>query len=262
MVYSKSNSSRDILKQSSNGNYKLVLKNGISILIKTLSSSSIFDNSLGHYFADDKGSPMSGCIDIVSVKDIKEQGQEIIIKYECKDIPKGAKQLGFFLIPNGASLNKVTVGDIINFKSIAGIWSLFVNNYEIQGASIPAFFSDEKMNFDSIPHMRYSSGSMIGWNDRFAERDDKFDDVLLNTVVYKGTDLNISKSDVETKDLAKSTALQKKTTSAINKKEYANATTQESNLTDLKPQSQSLKQDSSSRPSNDEDDWNKAISEL
>jgi len=191
----KSSSNKNILKPSKDGSYKFPSKTGISLALKLLDTSSIFDNSLGHYFENSKGIPISGCIDIPSIQNAKEKGEELIIKYEHKNIPKGASKLGFFLVPNGANLNQIKSGDIVTFKEVAGIWSIFVSDKEVQGASMSAFFSNIKMNFDSIAHMKHLPNNVIGWNDRFSEDDDEFDDITLNTTICSGTDITIDEQD-------------------------------------------------------------------
>ncbi len=179
-----------IPEQQENGNYNIIPGAGLIITIDSLASNAGFNNSFGHYFADANGNPISGQINFANVKDTLGVGEEVTIQYESGDIPTGAVQLGFFLIPNGADLNQISDGDIVTFQDVGGIWTPFVNGNPVQGASTPAFFSDQNLNPDGVGHMSYTPDGELSWEDQFAGGDNDFNDATLNVTVQSSTDDN------------------------------------------------------------------------
>jgi len=181
--------------QIENGNYQVIPGAGLTIVVDSLTSDAGFNNSFGHYLADTNGNPITGAtgkIDFFNVKDTLGEGQEAVIQYESGDIPAGAVQLGFFIIPNGATLNQPPVPDgaAIEFIDIGGIWTPHYNGQPLQGASSPAFYSDTNLNPDGVDHMSHSTGGQMGWEDIFGGGDNDFNDATLNVTVQSTTDNN------------------------------------------------------------------------
>ncbi|PCJ25062.1 MAG: hypothetical protein COA94_06810 [Rickettsiales bacterium] len=176
--------------QLGNGNYNIIPGYGISLVFDSLTSNTGYDNSFGHYFVDGDGNPISGAIDFSNVGDTLGEGSEVIVRYESSDIPAGAEQIGFFLIPDGANLNQLSAGDVVTFQNIGGIWTPFINGDPIQGESTPIYFSDQSLNPDGINHMNSSPDGKVGWEDMFGGGDNDFNDAILNITVQSTTDNN------------------------------------------------------------------------
>ena len=181
--------------QLENGNYQVIPGAGLTIVVDSLTSNAGFNSSFGHYFADANGNPITGTtakLDFFNVKNSLGVGQEAVIQYESADIPSGATQLGFFIIPNGANLNQPPVpnGAEIEFIDVGGIWTPYYNGQPLQGASSPAFFSDTNLNPDGADHMFHAPGGHIGWEDLFGGGDNDFNDSVLNVTVQSATDNN------------------------------------------------------------------------
>ncbi|NRB10982.1 MAG: DUF4114 domain-containing protein [Rickettsiaceae bacterium] len=186
-----------IPQQMGNGNYEIIEGYGITLIVDSIASSAGFNNSFGHYFADSNGNPISGRIDFMNVKDTLGRGDQAIIRYESGDIPEGAVQIGFFLIPNGDNLNPgILDGSDVTFQNIGGVWTPFVGETAIQGQSTAAFYSDTNLNADGIDHMNHGVSGKIGWEDLFGGGDNDFNDATLNVVVQSSTDDNGSDDDI------------------------------------------------------------------
>ncbi|GAB4167033.1 MAG: hypothetical protein Tsb006_6250 [Rickettsiaceae bacterium] len=184
-----------IPEQFGNGNYEIIPGAGLIIVVDAISSNSEFNNSFGHYFLDANGNPISGKIDLIDINSTLGAGEKIIINYSSKDIPPGAVQLGFFLIPNGANLNaNIANGDVVQFQNIAGVWTPFTNGVAIQGASVPAFFSSPQLNPDGLDHMNHTQEGEFSWDDLFGG-DNEFTNATLNVSVQSTSD-NINNDNV------------------------------------------------------------------
>jgi hypothetical protein len=100
-----------------NGNYSLVPGAGFSLTVDSIDSDAGYNSSFGHYFADINGNPISGSIDFTNVKESLGTGETVTINYGSGDIPPGAVTVGFFIIPNGDSLNPLLPeGANVTFK--------------------------------------------------------------------------------------------------------------------------------------------------
>ena len=105
--------------QLANGNFDIEGINHFCIELDSISSNAGYNNTFGHYFADSNGNPISGSIDFTNVKDTLGEGDGVTLQYTADDIPAGATQLGFFIIPDGADKNPgISDGDQIGFQQM------------------------------------------------------------------------------------------------------------------------------------------------
>ena len=70
------------------------------------------------------------------------EGNISTITYSADDIPVGAVQVGFFIIPDGDRENSITDGDEVSFiQNSDGEWTPVLNGEELSGVQgVPAFF--------------------------------------------------------------------------------------------------------------------------
>ena len=172
-----------------NGNYDISSGGGLSISVDSLISTAGYNNSFGHYFADSEGNPISGIINFANVKETLGEGNISSITYSADDVPTGAVQVGFFIIPDGGRQNSITDGDQVTFiLNSDGEWTPVLNGEELHGAQgVPAFFSDDNLNSDNLDHTVDSNYSgmqqQLGFEDLVNGGDKDFDDIVMNVTV-------------------------------------------------------------------------------
>jgi hypothetical protein len=165
-----------------NGNYALTGK-AFSIAVDSLTSDAGYNSSFGHYFAGADGVPISGRVDFVNVKSSLGEGDPAIISYSEGQIPAGATQVGFFLIPNGANLNSgLRDGTDITFVQKDGAWVPTIGGTNLAGTGAPALFSDPAINKATFDYM-HSDGAKIGWEDLVGGGDNDFNDATLKVTL-------------------------------------------------------------------------------
>ena len=173
-----------------NGNYSIFAGSGLIISVDSIISTAGYHNSFGHYFADSNGNPISGVISFANVQETLGEGDAVTITYTAGDIPAGAVQLGFFIIPDGDRENSVTDGDEVTFvQNGAGQWASVLNGNELSGVQgVPAFFSNAALNPDNFDHTVHNDleGIQIGFEDLVNGGDNDFDDVVVDVTVEGG----------------------------------------------------------------------------
>ena len=172
-----------------NGNYDISSGGGFTISIDSISSNAGYNTSLGYYFADENGEPISGVVSFANVKDSLGEGDAATMSYAEGDIPAGAEQIGFFIIPNGANKNsELADGDEVTFaQNEEGEWTPILDGNELEGAQgVAAFFSNEALNSDGFDHMSDDNGVnqlQISFEDLVGGGDSSFDDVVATTTI-------------------------------------------------------------------------------
>ena len=172
----------------SNGNYAISNSSGLTISIDSIASDASYNNSLGFYFADKNGSPISGIVSFANVKDTLGEGDAATISYSSDDIPAGA--LVFFAIPDGADQNpNLKDGDFVTFTlNGEGEWIPVLEGLELEGAQgIAAFYSDKDLNSDNCDHMDHVDfGQMqISFEDLVGGGDEDNNDVIANITIER-----------------------------------------------------------------------------
>ena len=181
--------------QLQNGNYDISKGTGFSVTLDSITSTASLENSFGVYFMDNSGNPISGVVNFSNVQDTLGVGNPMTINFAADDIPAGAVQLGFFIIPDGHGLNQNLIdGDHVTFAQNGdGQWAAFLNGNELQGdQGSPAFFSDQHLNPDNLDHMTNSINQgqvQVGFEDLLGGGDNDFDDAVVNVTV-EGFDPN------------------------------------------------------------------------
>ncbi|WPX99357.1 DUF4114 domain-containing protein [Candidatus Megaera polyxenophila] len=177
-----------------NGNYSLVPGAGFSLTVDSIDSDAGYNSSFGHYFADINGNPISGSIDFTNVKESLGTGETITINYGSGDIPPGAVTVGFFIIPNGDSLNPLLPeGAKLTFSlNDQGQWTANYNGNPINGEEAPAYFSDPNLNPDGGATHSSNNEGQISFEDLFGgSSDGDYNDVIVNVQFssYTGPDV-------------------------------------------------------------------------
>jgi hypothetical protein len=135
------------LSQKSNGNYIISSEArtlGINITISVLEVNAAFNSSVGHYFLDNNGNPISGIVDIGSTQSMGNASSS----YGPSSIPANATEIGFFLIPDGYNQNNnLNYSTYVTFQN-SGNWKAYrsSNNQLIKGDKRDAFFTDRGLN--------------------------------------------------------------------------------------------------------------------
>ena len=177
-----------------NGNYNLVPGAGFSLTVDSIDSDAGYNSSFGHYFADINGNPISGSIDFTNVKESLGAGETITINYGPGDIPPGAVTVGFFIIPNGDSLNPLLPeGAKVTFLlNDQGQWTGYYNGNLVNGEEAPAYFSDPNLNPDGGATHSSNNEGQISFEDLFGgSSDGDYNDVVVNVQFssYTGPDV-------------------------------------------------------------------------
>jgi len=177
-----------------NGNYSLVPGAGFSLTVDSIDSDAGYNSSFGHYFADINGNPISGSIDFTNVKESLGTGETITINYGPGDIPPGAVTVGFFIIPNGDSLNPLLPeGAKVTFLlNDQGQWTGYYNGNPVNGEEAPAYFSDPNLNPDGGATHSSNNEGQISFEDLFGgSSDGDYNDVIVNVQFssYTGPDV-------------------------------------------------------------------------
>jgi hypothetical protein len=177
-----------------NGNYSLVPGTGFSLTVDSIDSDAGYNSSFGHYFADINGNPISGSIDFTNIKESLGMGGTITINYGPGDIPPGAVTVGFFIIPNGDSLNPLLPeGAKVTFLlNDQGQWTGYYNGNPVNGEEAHAYFSDPNLNPDGGATHSSNNEGQISFEDLFGgSSDGDYNDVVVNVqfASYTGPDV-------------------------------------------------------------------------
>lgn len=136
-----------------------------------------FQNSFGYYILDENGKPGSGVIIWDNVKNFEGDTETVQISGVTPD------QVGFFIIPNGNSLNDgednfLKSGDKVDFVQVDGIWHAKVGEVYLQGdAGAPVLFDNKDWNPNGKLHVedKFGEPGNLNWED-ISEVGHKWDD--------------------------------------------------------------------------------------
>ena len=153
--------------------------------LQPLASTSRFRSSLGYYLVDENGRPYRGR---VIWKDVTRADRKSMT-ISRRSLGK-ATGMGFFLIPDGASLNpRLGDGDLVGLAEYAGEWTVVLDGRSLNGASLPAFLSESRWNADGLDHVSDSAApGDMNWEESYGGGDRSFDDVNIEmslTVEYR-----------------------------------------------------------------------------
>ncbi|WP_085903807.1 DUF5801 repeats-in-toxin domain-containing protein [Kiloniella majae] len=146
-----------------------------------------FNSSYGYFFVNAAGEPIEGKVLWSNAKD--HDGQEDGFTIDPASMPNGAVGFGFFLIPNGDTVNQgLTDNTDVTFKEVNGKWVAFAGNTPLNGSGAPVFFSKPDLNPDGADHeVDNGTPGNSNWEDLLIPKGDgDHDDVNVNVVV-KGT---------------------------------------------------------------------------
>ncbi|HJK86581.1 MAG TPA: calcium-binding protein, partial [Candidatus Megaira endosymbiont of Nemacystus decipiens] len=181
-----------IPQRLANGNYGLIPDRGVTVNFDTLSTNGTQSNSIGHYFADDNGEPLSGVVHIANQSGGIVTSDNGVVRYEDDEIPPGATQIGIFIIPDGGNLN-AGLNDVtdVEFIEVGGVWTPYVNGVPLVGAGAPALFSNSSLNSDSLNHTIFNDDAgEVQWEESFGGGDSDFDDLVIGFTIQSTTSDN------------------------------------------------------------------------
>jgi len=141
-----------------------------------ISSTAGYANTTGYYIADAEGKPLGGAI--IETNAHQSGKHETLI--DLSDFP-GAAQLGFFVIPNGASNNQLADASPVTFAQHGNGWAAFQDGKALAGTGNPVYFSDVSLNADGFDHL--DDGKAVGgmnWEDLPGGGDKNFSDVNMD----------------------------------------------------------------------------------
>ncbi len=184
--------------------YNITNHDSLHINISNAVQSAGYQNSLGYYFADENGNPLSGKIidDFAGVP----RGEDFSIWINSQDIPSEAKLLGFFIIPDGNRENwpdSQGDGTPVTFQLNEGLWEAhFVDPYGEPGEKITGndnsaniYFSDRRLNPEGQDH------EMMGMrgDDIDGRKDSNWEDLPIPNGRYGEPDFNDLQFDISVK---------------------------------------------------------------
>ena len=161
---------------------------GLTIDISDIINVADHQNSLGYYFADASGNPISGAI--LSDHAGNPDNEDVLVTIPAGSVPAGAALLGFFLIPDGNDVNpSLADGDPIIFNLVSGVWVASNAGGPLDSAQDRVLFSDRRLNpddgdADTDPN-DFETGTGVrdsNWED-VIDGDNDFNDVQFNVEV-------------------------------------------------------------------------------
>ncbi|MEM9357644.1 MAG: DUF4114 domain-containing protein, partial [Pseudomonadota bacterium] len=144
----------------------------LHIDITELGGFAGFENSLGYYFADADGTPLSGYLMEDNVKSDSTEGDWI----SANEIPDGASMLGFFILSDGDTQQDLTENRPVSFKFENGEWVAYIDGAAVETNDRGGlFFSDRRLNVDGQDHevMGMPGDGIRG------EKDSNWEDLLI-----------------------------------------------------------------------------------
>ncbi|ACU88138.1 DUF5801 repeats-in-toxin domain-containing protein [Desulfomicrobium baculatum] len=151
------------------------------ITVQLVGSDAGYNNTWGYYIKAENGEPDTG---VVVWDSVKNQPVTSVT------LPEGVLpgQVGFFLIPNGDSLNQnLTSGTEVTFSLVNGQWVVSAQGVPLNGVGAPALFDNSALNADGKSYINtVATGSVTGnqnWEDVYGGGDGDFNDVMLNVTM-------------------------------------------------------------------------------
>ena len=173
--------------------YVIPASSNLTIDVSDMIEGADFENTLGFYFADASGNPISGRIlsDHAGLPDGDGDVAPLVIS--AADIPAGAVLVGFFIIPDGNDVNSIAGGEEVTFDFEGGQWVAKINGNPLDTAGDDGvLFSDRRLNPDIDPDGNSDPGDdfEIGsgprdsnWEDVVDGSDLDFNDLSFNVQV-------------------------------------------------------------------------------
>jgi len=155
----------------------------VNIVGKIFNTDAKWRNSFGIFFADAKGLPISGKLHSADSK--TDVGKTFATEIKNSEIPSEAKKFGFFVIPDGKTLNsELENGNLVTFSKEAP-YAAELNGKKLVGNKMPVLFSDKMLNEDGKTHVveKEDEGKNVmtlAWEDGF---DTSFDDLVIDIKV-------------------------------------------------------------------------------
>lgn len=149
------------------------------ITVQLVGSDAGYNNTWGYYIKNGSGEPTTG---MVVWDNVKNQPVTSVT------LPPGVLpgQVGFFMIPNGDSLNGALGNSTpVSFsKDGNGQWVANVGGSPLSGQGAPALFDNSTLNLDGLSHVNtVAMGPATGnqnWEDIYGGGDRDYNDVMLN----------------------------------------------------------------------------------
>jgi hypothetical protein len=155
---------------------------GLRIDVSNVTGDAGFHNSLGYYFADEFGNPISGAILLDNAGKFDDDNAFVFIG--AAEIPADAELLGFFIIPNGDIQNPtLTDGDLITFDFNGSQWIVLKDGNPLASAQGAILFSDRQLNPGQADMEQPGGGAESNWEDKFIDSDNDYNDVMFNIQV-------------------------------------------------------------------------------
>ncbi|RQO80448.1 DUF5801 repeats-in-toxin domain-containing protein [Acidovorax sp. FJL06] len=152
------------------------------ITVQLVGSDAGYNNTWGYYIKNGSGEPTTGS---VVWDNVKNQPVTSVT------LPPGVLpgQVGFFMIPNGDSLNG-SLGNntpVTFSKDGSGQWVASVGGTPLAGQGAAALFDNSALNLDGLSHVNtVAVGPISGnqnWEDIYGGGDRDYNDVLLNVTM-------------------------------------------------------------------------------
>jgi prepilin-type N-terminal cleavage/methylation domain-containing protein len=121
--------------------------NGAAILnIELISNNAGYDSSFGYYYTDQGGIPLSGTLLFTNAKNQVNEQRTFLIS------TNNSENIGFFLIPNGGSLNNYSNGDMLSFSTSGNGYldSFFEGSLVETSGNANVIFSEFDLNYGGI----------------------------------------------------------------------------------------------------------------
>ena len=153
---------------------------GLAVDLKMISTSGKFRSSLGYYLTNETGRPYRGRVIWADVT--KADSKAFTISQKSLGIAEG---IGFFIIPNGAVLNPgLTDDSAVGVAEYDGEWTIVRDGFSLNGASLPAFFTEPQWNADGVDHVADSDADgNMNWEEEFHGGDRSYDDICIDAAI-------------------------------------------------------------------------------
>ena len=166
-------------------------------------SSAGYQSSYGYYIKDENGEPISGVIIWSNVQDPDSQSDTLTIEGYAPE------QIGFFLIPNGHSLNPALEdGAEVTFQQDgSGHWQAYVDGQPLSGQGSNLLFDLAALNNDGQDHV--VDNALEGnqnWEDlQIPTGDGDYNDVNVNVEFQRLGSLAVDETDIDGEEPASET---------------------------------------------------------
>lgn len=188
------------LQPNDQGVFSIPESGTFTVNAQSLQAEAGYNNTIGIYFADETGEPISGEIIFANVKSAQDDTDPTQLEFDTAAMPTGATEFGFFIIADGARQNPTLAnGDIVSFDQIAGDWQPQFNGSSLSGRGASAYFSNVTLNSDNFDHFRFENGVMSA-EDLLFGGDQDFNDVAIALDVTHTQSTVINGIDIDNND--------------------------------------------------------------